>query len=253
MSTTVRPHNFFVRFSKLVVISSLFSLLACNGNGDYTKLPDDPDTEQAVQGTDQTEVDNTAEVEDKNNVVLSESAQAGILAKYDHLDPQHVVPTSALAKALTYYDANKSTFKNKNYISLIDFSKSSRNKRFFIIDMNSGSVWAITVAHGKGSDSNHDGFAERFSNVSGSNASSLGYYKTAETYTGSNGYSLKLDGLSSTNSRARARAIVIHGASYVKDASVIQGRSWGCPAVSMANRTKVINALKGGSLIYAFN
>ncbi|MCP5916770.1 murein L,D-transpeptidase catalytic domain family protein, partial [Klebsiella pneumoniae] len=75
--------------------------------------------------------------------------------------------------------------------------------RFFIVDMNSGSVWPLHVAHGKGSDSNHDGYAEKFSNTSGSNASSLGYYITAETYNGSNGYSLRLDGMSSTNSNAR--------------------------------------------------
>ena len=58
-------------------------------------------------------------------------------------------------------------------------------------------------------------------------------------------------GLSSTNSNVRARAIVIHGASYVQESSVIQGRSWGCPAVAMENRDTVVKALKGGSLIYA--
>ena len=87
--------------------------------------------------------------------------------------------------------------------------------------------------------------------LAGSNASSLGYYMTAETYTGSHGYSLRLDGLSSTNSKVRSRAIVVHGADYVEEAAVIQGRSWGCPAVAMANRTTVINMIKGGSIIYA--
>ncbi|MNJ96787.1 hypothetical protein D3C87_145200 [compost metagenome] len=251
MSTLVRPHNFFARFSKIVLFTSLFSLLACNGNGDYSRLADDPDTEQVTESPSQAEnVEETPVVEE--TPIVSESSQVSILAKYNHLDPYRVVPTKALSTALVYYEQNKSKFPNKNYISLIDFSKSSRQKRFFIIDMNSGGVWAITVAHGKGSDSNHDGFADRFSNTSGSNASSLGYYKAAETYSGKHGLSLRLDGLSSTNSRARSRAIVIHGASYVKDSSVIQGRSWGCPAVSMANRTKVINALKGGTMIYAF-
>jgi hypothetical protein len=81
--------------------------------------------------------------------------------------------------------------------------------------------------------------------------SSLGYYITGSTYVGSHGTSLKLDGMSSTNSNARGRAIVVHGASYVSESSVIQGRSWGCPAVANSLKTKVINMLKNGSLIYA--
>ena len=119
--------------------------------------------------------------------------------------------------------------------------------------METGSVWNIHVSHGKGSDSNHDGLAEKFSNVSGSNASSLGFYKTAETYQGKHGYSLRLDGLSETNSKARPRAIVVHGADYVKDKEVIQGRSWGCPAVSRMHSKKVIDLIKNGSLILAVN
>jgi hypothetical protein len=167
------------------------------------------------------------------------------------VDPTHVVPTKHLATALLYYDANKTTLKNPNVLSVIDFSQFSGNKRFFIIDMKTGSVWGIRVAHGSGSDPTHDGYAHTFSNVSGSNMSSLGFYMTAETYTGDNGLSLRLDGLSSTNSNARSRAIVVHGASYVEEANVIQGRSWGCPAVAMENRDQVINLIKGGSLIYA--
>lgn len=171
--------------------------------------------------------------------------------KYAYVDPNKVIPTNLKTAALNYFDANQSRIRNKKYLSIIDFSMSSTRSRFYIINMTTGSVWRIHVAHGKGSDSNHDGYAESFSNSSGSNASSLGYYMTAETYSGSHGYSLRLDGLSSTNSNARSRAVVVHGASYVQEAEVIQGRSWGCPAVSMANRTKVIDMIKGGSIIYA--
>ncbi|MNS88942.1 hypothetical protein D3C72_1229360 [compost metagenome] len=135
-------------------------------------------------------------------------------------------------------------------MTIIDYSLKSTKKRFFIVDMKKGSVQALHVAHGKGSDSNHDGYAEKFSNVEGSNATSLGFYFTAETYNGSNGYSLKLDGLSTTNSRARERAIVIHGASYVQEKDVIQGRSWGCPALDNAYAKTIINQLKAGTLVY---
>lgn len=182
---------------------------------------------------------------------LPKSQEEVLLSKYDHLDPGHEVPTDLLKKAVLYFDANQAKFPNKNYLSVIDFAKNSKQKRFFIIDLKTGKVWAIHTAHGKGSDPDHNGLADSFSNVSGSNKSSLGVYKTAETYTGSHGRSLRLDGLSSTNSNVRARAIVIHGASYVTEASVIQGRSFGCPAVSMDLKDKVIDQLKSGSMIYA--
>lgn len=182
-----------------------------------------------------------------------EDDKSEILSQYDYLDPDHIVPTKALEQAVLYYDQNKTKIGNTKVLSIIDFSQSSTQKRWYIINMETGSVWNIHVSHGKGSDSNHDGFAEKFSNVSGSNASSLGFYLTAETYSGNHGYSLRLDGLSETNSRARSRAIVVHGADYVQEKAVIQGRSLGCPAVSMANRTQVINLIKGGSLILAVN
>lgn len=171
--------------------------------------------------------------------------------KYSYVDPKNEVPADLLSKALDYYDTNLTKIKNKDYLSVINFSSKSTKPRFFIINMRTGSVWAVRMAHGKGSDSDHDGYAEKFSNVSGSNASSLGYYMTAETYVGSHGTSLRLDGLSSTNSNARSRAVVIHGATYVQDSDVIQGRSWGCPAISMDNYKEVIGRIKGGSLIYA--
>jgi hypothetical protein len=109
----------------------------------------------------------------------------------------------------------------------------------------------LPVAHGKGSDPKHQGLANVFSDRTGSNATSLGFFKTADVYTGSHGLSLRLDGLSATNAHARIRTIVIHGADYVKDGRSIQGRSWGCPAVPIANRDAVIELLKNGSLIYA--
>ena len=108
------------------------------------------------------------------------------------------------------------------------------------------------MAHGSGSDPNDEGVPTVFSNVNNSHQSSLGFYLTAETYLGKWGLSLRLDGLSETNNHnARPRAIVMHGASYVKDGRSKQGRSWGCPAIPMAERDAVIAKLKSGSLMYA--
>jgi hypothetical protein len=234
--------------SKLFFAAVLSTTLFACGNSE-TSLPDDPSNEPVAEQTQP-----PADVEGFEEVTQDEAAAlSSSLTKYKYVDPKHLIQSKHLNAALAYYDKNLSKLKNKKYLSVIDFSKSSKLPRFFIINMTTGSVWAIHTAHGKGSDANHDGYAEKFSNVSGSNASSLGFYLTAETYTGSHGYSLRLDGLSSTNSNVRARAIVIHGASYVQEASVIQGRSWGCPAVANDLRTKVIGLLKGGSLIYAGN
>ncbi len=249
------PFNSFLSFLPTLVIP--FFLMACSP-GQINKLPDDPDHEpliQPVPGRDEGSVDLPSKEENlippdfETTMPLTEKQK--ILAQYDDIDPDRIVPTKALEKALLYFHENKFNLKNTDVISIIDFKQSSQNKRWYFINMLTGQVWNIHVAHGKGSDTNHDGLAEKMSNISGSNASSIGFYKTAETYQGKHGYSLRLDGLSETNSKARARAIVVHGADYVQDREVIQGRSWGCPAVSQKNYKKVIDLIKGGSLILA--
>src|SRR5690606_38581311 len=126
-------------------------------------------------------------------------------------------PADALRRALNYFDNNSSKFSNKKYMGIVDYTQHSRHKRFYIVDLVDGSVEQLYVAHGSGSDRNHDGYADSFSNTSGSNQSSLGFVRGAETYYSSKFQSnaLRLDGLESRNSRVRSRAIVIHGATYV--------------------------------------
>ncbi len=169
--------------------------------------------------------------------------------EFGYIDKGRVIPAAPLQAALRFYKDNRGRLENPYYLSVIDFSQPAANKRLYVIDMRTGGVERFLVAHGQGSDPDHTGYATIFSNEQATHASSLGFYKTAETYSGENGYSLRLDGLSSTNSNARARAIVIHGAEYVSSL----GRSWGCPAVEISQRTRLINMLKGGSLIYAYS
>lgn len=160
------------------------------------------------------------------------------------------VPQDLMRKAQDYFMANSGRITNKDFMGIIDFSQHSSRPRFYILGLRDGSVKAIRVAHGKGSDPDHDGFATVFSNTPNSNASSLGFYLTGETYIGKHGKSMRLQGLSSTNSNAMSRAIVIHEATYVQEANVKQGRSFGCPAVSASEIANVISSLKGGALIY---
>jgi L,D-transpeptidase catalytic domain len=110
------------------------------------------------------------------------------------------------------------------------------------------------VAHGQGSGHN---VPTAFSNVEGTHQSSLGLFVTTETYTGRNGYSLRMDGLEpGFNDQAMARAIVMHGASYVdadRGAAMGRlGRSWGCPAVRTAVAKPLIDSLKGGQFLFAY-
>jgi hypothetical protein len=110
------------------------------------------------------------------------------------------------------------------------------------------------VAHGRGSGEN---MTTRFSNLPGSHQSSLGLFRTSETYVGHNGYSLRLDGLEpGFNDRARERDIVIHGASYVSDQMISRrggvGRSWGCPAVRTDIARPLIDAIKDGQYLFAY-
>jgi L,D-transpeptidase catalytic domain len=180
---------------------------------------------------------------------LFEKQALRALSGYGHLDPNRWVPSNLLANAVLYFDKNKTKFKNQNYISVVDFSPRSNNYRLFIVNLKTGRVQRFRTTHGVGSDVNNDGFAESFGNVPGSRKSSLGYARTAEVYYGAFGRSLRLDGLSSTNSKMRERAVVFHGWEPVVEANVIQPRSYGCVTIDTDFRDGVIDQIKNGSLM----
>lgn len=161
------------------------------------------------------------------------------------------IPGDLKRKALEYFNANPDKIKNRRYIGIIDFAAHSSKARFFLLNVETNEVHAMHVAHGTGSDPDGDGFANRFSNVPNSRASSLGFYLTGALYNGSRGRSMRLHGLSSTNSNALSRAVVIHESAYVREANVRQGRSFGCPAVAKSEIRRVLSSLNGGALIYA--
>ncbi len=207
-----------------------------------TEQFDDPTTEAATL---------VGEPETQTATEVSpEAVQAADVSDYNYLDPQHIVPTTPLANAVKYFKANKASIANQKYMTIIDMTQKSNKKRMYVIDMKTGAVATYFAAHGKGSDSNNDGYAEKFSNTEGSLMTSLGFYLTDVPYQGSNGLSLRLRGLQSTNSNAYARAIVMHGADYVNPSSV--GRSWGCPAIERKYVNTLIPALKGKSLLYIY-
>ena len=140
-------------------------------------------------------------------------------------------------------------------LAVIDYSIPSTQKRMWVFDIEQpGLLYAEHVAHGQGSGEN---MANRFSNVDGSHQTSLGLFRTAETYVGGNGYSLRMDGLEpGVNDNARDRLIVIHGAPYVNPEQAQTqgrlGRSYGCPALRPQVARQVIDTIKGDQMVFAF-
>lgn len=140
-------------------------------------------------------------------------------------------------------------------LAVIDYRRPSLEPRLWVFDLTERKLlYEEHVAHGQGSG---DNFARRFSNRSGSHESSLGLFVTGGTYTGRNGYSLRMQGLEAgVNDQAQARAIVMHGASYVDPhaghAMGRLGRSWGCPAVRNIVAQPMIDTLKGGQFVFAY-
>ncbi len=171
------------------------------------------------------------------------------LFQYNYVDPNRWVPSDLLAKALLYFDKNKSKFKNQNYITVVNLGARSNNYRLFVINLKTGAVERYRTSHGEGSDTNRDGYAESFGNIPGSKKSSVGYARTAEVYYGSFDRSLRLDGLSATNSKIRERAIVFHGWKPNVEANQLQPLSWGCVTIALAHRDAFIDKIKNGSLM----
>lgn len=177
---------------------------------------------------------------------------------YEKLDLQNVgLSKQALRSAVKGYEklVEEGIVENTQYLSIVDLSQSSRKKRFYLLDIKNQTLALNTfVAHGKNSGIDQ---AVRFSNRPESEASSLGFYVTKDTYRGKHGLSLKLQGLEDGfNDNAESRAIVVHGANYVNAAranSAYMGRSQGCPALPVAVAPKVIKLIKGGSALFVYN
>ena len=143
----------------------------------------------------------------------------------------------------------------KDIVGIADFGLHSALPRFHFVNLEQDRVESYRVAHGTGSDPQHDGFLDRFSNTEGSNATSRGAYVTWEWYTGRYGTSVRLGGLDETNDAAFHRAIVMHSAKYAEPEHVERwgrlGRSNGCFALGKDDFRTALLQLSGGRLLYA--
>ncbi|MGR4069226.1 murein L,D-transpeptidase catalytic domain family protein [Halomonas sp. LR3S48] len=161
-------------------------------------------------------------------------------------DPQ-VLQLAANALACAEPDAER--------LAVIDFSRPSTEPRLWVFDLSEERLmFEELVSHGRGSG---DAEATLFSNTPESYQSSLGLFRTMNSYYGSNGYSLRLEGLENgVNDLAYQRAIVIHGADYVSESFIQKtgrlGRSHGCPAVRQEVTYPLIDSIKEDHYLFAY-
>ena len=186
-----------------------------------------------------------------SGIAAERSSVPNSRALYHEMALAGTIDYAVFERAIAGY--NRMGGHDKDILTVIDFTKPSTEKRLFVIDLKLKKILFISyVAHGRNSG---EKYATSFSNREGSFKSSLGFYKTENTYYGKNGYSLVLDGLErGINDKAKERAIVMHGATYA-DPSTIRscgrlGRCLGCPALPLAVSKKIIDTIKGGTLLY---
>jgi hypothetical protein len=179
-----------------------------------------------------------------SNIDMAEAVEQGVSAE-----------VLKLALTATSCAATSGAIDTPPTLTLIDYSRPSVEPRLWVFDLATGDLlFRELVAHGRNTG---DNFATKFSNEMDSRQTSIGLFVTDDPYVGSNGYSLRLDGLDiGFNDRARDRAIVMHGAPYVNEEIAASqgriGRSWGCPALRTAIAAKVIDRIRGGSVIFSY-
>jgi hypothetical protein len=169
----------------------------------------------------------------------------------------------ALESAFRSYFAFKAAHPEqvrKPLLYFVDYGLPNTAKRGYVFDMEQMRVvdGPFTVAAGRGS-AESNGVPTRFSNASGSNATSLGLYVAQSIYDFSgkaagrrySSLGLRLMGVSTGfNDKALARGVVAHGAPYVTANKA--GRSQGCPAMEPARAERLLPKLADGGMVFLF-
>lgn len=163
-------------------------------------------------------------------------------------------------QAVSQYALNHPDDAVPQHLAVVDYTKPSFLKRMVIIDLKTGTKSYYRVAHARKTGTLH---ARKFSNIPGSNMSSLGLFKTSSAYMGDHGLAIRLHGLDSLkNSNAFARDIVLHSAGYVSIPVIIEniltlngpriGRSNGCFVVAPSKIEEVVDKLSRNGFLYAY-
>lgn len=188
-----------------------------------------------------------------NRSLSSDSATQATAERLLRYAEKDTALSEAIQRGLQGYRHFEGAQSLNGRLVLVDFTKGSFDKRIYVFDLEQGELlYHNYVAHGKNSGLI---YPRKFSNTKNSYTSSLGFFKTAETYRGKHGLSLRLDGLEpDINHNARERAIVIHSAKYANPDFVARydrlGRSYGCPALPEKDYQEILDIVKEGALLY---
>jgi hypothetical protein len=236
------------------------------------------------------------EKEDQESPLGPETVNQKMKANFEKLGGDPIALDQAICflsenqdKNFNTKEGNKVKIKNKDYMVIQDFTKPSSQKRFFLINRNTGDVEVMSSAHGMGI---HDQGVynsvvkppEHFSNSPGSKLSPRGFMITSD-YQPSNEnweWHMKFDGIQKgINDNTRSRAVVFHpgykksvytqsvwegrahsGEDPVNLTSSLngsknpkgfeQGMTEGCTAVAPEYAKEVYNKTKGGALYYNY-
>lgn len=179
-------------------------------------------------------------------------AGAALLAAPALAEPR---PRTLIATAKAGLDRVGAQIACQDVVGVADFSPASRERRLHLVDLASGRIESLLVAHGRGSDPQRTGWLHRFSNDMEADCTSEGAYVTGDYYFGEHGQAMSLKGLDPSNNNAEARRVVVHQAWYVSPEIVREqgmlGRSEGCFAVSLADLPLVLDRLGPGRLLIA--
>lgn len=173
------------------------------------------------------------------------------------LDPRGQVRKELMDRAMAALDIHQGKITRRDRMYLVDFTKFSGEERLYEVDLEGGGVTLMRTSHGRGSDPRHTGYATNFGNTPDSHMSSVGAFATAGASHGAQqGPNVLLDGLEYSNSRARERAIIIHGADYADPAFLARegklGRSYGCFSVAHADLPALRERMGEGRLLFAW-
>lgn len=174
---------------------------------------------------------------------------------------QAIVPADTLQRLVDYCHAHN---LYSGSIIIVDFAIRSSQDRFFVVNTQNGAV-EISSRCATGSGSGDGTYPPKFSNEPGSNCSSLGHFAVLGTRRMNTRRlnSFVLNGLDSTNSNARLRAILIHPSktidAYADSAGILippsSEVSSGCFAIESAAMTKLEGIFSSAGrpmLLYAF-
>lgn len=155
------------------------------------------------------------------------------------------VPAAAINAAMNCYQQNKSLFKKSNIV-IMDLTKPSTQKRFFVLDAETGRLLSSEYAmHGRGVGSG-----------AGSHKTPAGmHYLDQSLFRSGKPYKLgvEMKGLESRNQNSHARAIRLHDWGLEKDiAEGFSPPTWGCIGVSDQTMQSLQGKVSGGSLMFNY-